>query len=495
MARRIRAGESKESHHSTWSIGSQLLLSVNGILILVAIMFLTYDYQRGVMSRVADKRIALDEEAKTLTPAISLMQPHGRESIQQYVDAVCGRMRDSQSPGHHIVVECGADVIQSSAHHRASPEMLQAVRRAAAQRNAGAADGREELIVGIYSQGDTTVYVSETRENIRRAVVGDVILRLVGLILLAGVATAVVDYMLWRVVWRPIKRLVATMQEIGRGNLGVQVEEFRSRELHYLAGEINAMSASLAIADREHQRQMAKASEIQQSLLPKDVEIKGLRLFSLFLPAEDVAGDYYDVIALPDGTHIVCIADVTGHGVPAALNAMMLKVLLVEACERHSDPANILAFINRRLTGVCRTDNFVTMFLVRFNSQQMIMQYANAGHETGLLLPREGNVMELTATGMVLGIMVDQSWGTRTITIRPGDRLLLATDGVTEAMDSRGQLFGRKRLLEDFESSRDLKTNEAIQAIGNAVAEHCKQSTFSDDITLLIFELSADCAI
>ena len=118
---------------------------------------------------------------------------------------------------------------------------------------------------------------------------------------------------------------------------------------------------------------MDKAREIQQSLLPKDVDVAGLNVSSLFLPAEEVAGDYFDVITLHDGTHVVCIADVTGHGVPAALSAMMLKVLLAEACEHHSDPADILEFINRRLTGVCRTDGFVTMFVARFDTREMAL--------------------------------------------------------------------------------------------------------------------------
>ena len=113
-------------------------------------------------ARVEDKRIALQEEAKTLMPGVLQSQQDGSKSTQQYVDAVCGTMRDSQSPGHHIVVENAGEVVQASAHHRASPEMLSAILRAADQQSHRGTSGSGELVVGVYSQGDTIVYVSET---------------------------------------------------------------------------------------------------------------------------------------------------------------------------------------------------------------------------------------------------------------------------------------------------------------------------------------------
>ena len=281
-------------------------------------------------------------------------------------------------------------------------------------------------------------------------------------------------------------------KEIAKGNLGVQADTFRSRELDYLAGEINAMSTSLAAVDRERRSQMSRAREIQQSLLPQHVQVAELRASSLFLPAEDVAGDYYDVIALDDGTDVICIADVTGHGVPAALNAMMLKVLMVEACERHDEPGEILGFINRRLTGVCRTDNFVTMFVAHCDAQQMSLRYANAGHESGLFLPAEGDLTELRSTGTLLGVVEDQTWTTQAIKIQTGDRLLLTTDGVTEAMNSHEQLFGREQLATVFKALRNLGVKETLQGIGDAVAEHCGDRAHSDDITLLVLEVTAE---
>ncbi len=152
----------------------------------------------------------------------------------------------------------------------------------------------------------------------------------------------------------------------------------------------------------------------------------GLAFACLYQPAEDVAGDYYDISTLPDGSCLICVADVTGHGVPAALSAMMLKAYLEHACEHHNtDPGEILRFLNYRLAVVAQTDNFATMCIVVIDASRRCLRYASAGHETGLLLRGDGQVRELKSTGLVLGILEDTNWTTRSLEIVPGDRLLL----------------------------------------------------------------------
>jgi sigma-B regulation protein RsbU (phosphoserine phosphatase) len=170
------------------------------------------------------------------------------------------------------------------------------------------------------------------------------------------------------------------------------------------------------------------------------------------------------------------------------MNAMMLKVLLVEACERHKDPAELLEFINERLAGVCRTGGFVSMFVARFDPQQMLLQYANAGHESGVLLPAKGELTELPSTGMVLGVRDGEVWETQSWRLRPGDRLLLATDGVTEAMNGDGRMFGRKRLAEQFAVCRNTEFRETLSELRAALAEHCDGRPYSDDVTMLLLE-------
>ena len=132
------------------------------------------------------------------------------------------------------------------------------------------------------------------------------------------------------------------------------------------------------------------------------------------------------------------------------------------------------------------------MVVARFDTTGLVLHYASAGHESGLLLPAEGRLTELTSTGMILGILEDENWITRTVALHRGDRLLLVTDGVTEAMNAQERMFGRKRLADGFEACRDKEIGEAIVSMGKAVADYCEKRPYSDDVTLLALEVATD---
>ena len=432
------------------TIRFQLLVSVNLVLAIFVAVILAFDYRREIADRLDRKHVALEEEAKTLLPAVLLIRSHGRNSVQQYVDAVCGRMQESHSPGHHIAVELQGDAIQAAAHHRASPEILAAMQQAAESPGHRSRLGPSELVVGMYRHADATAYVSETLDNLYQSVVGDVLRRLAGIVGLASIAGLVVNLVLTRIVTRPLGDLVATVQQIGEGKLGAQTSLFRSAELHYLADEINAMSESLAEADRNRQTHMAKAREIQHNLLPREIEFPGLEVAYLFEPADDISGDYYDALPLHDGTWLLCVADVTGHGVPAALTAAIVKVLLVQATEKLTSPAKILDSVNRGLITINPTGDFVTMFLARVLAAERRIEYASAGHEPAWLRTANGSVQALKLTGLILGVVEEAGWDDMVVDVAARDRLLLVTDGVSETFNPQGEMYGRQRVAEEF---------------------------------------------
>lgn len=479
---------------SVHSVRFRLLAAVNAAIFLLLGVFLFLDYRREIDERVAEKHISLEEETKTLLPAVIRIRPHGEEAVRQYVDEVCGRMRDALSPGHHIAVRMDGKVFQAAAHGRASAEMFQAMQAAAQSPTYRAPVGEEELVVGSSRQGGTAVYVSEYLRNIRRSARAQVLRRLPRIVVLLVVTAVVVNAVFLRMAARPLRQLVDTVRNIGEGKLGVQAGPFASSEFSYLAEAVNSMSRSLAEVEERRREEMSRARRIQQQLQPDETDVPGLTFARLYQPAEDVAGDHYDLVRLEDGTWLVAIADVTGHGVPAALSAMMLKAFLLDGAGHHSDPGEILGFINHRLAVVCRTENFATMFVARWDSEAKTLQYANAGHESGLLLRSGGGLEELPSTGMVLGVMEEAAWETRTLTIGPGARLLLVTDGATEAMNQRGELFGRRRLADTFKASKDVGMDDAVHMIGHAVAEHRAGRAQTDDLTVLAFEVSADTA-
>tara|TARA_R110000850_G_scaffold210127_2_gene336081 strand:+ start:16816 stop:17205 length:390 start_codon:yes stop_codon:yes gene_type:complete len=126
---------------------------------------------------VVEKRIALDEEAKTMLPAVLQMRHHAKDSVQSHINTVCARMQDSDSLGHHIAVVFPEAMLQAEIHHRASPEMIQTLQQAAQSSTRRAYVGEQEITVGNYGQDGTTIFVSETMERLRRSVWNDLVLR------------------------------------------------------------------------------------------------------------------------------------------------------------------------------------------------------------------------------------------------------------------------------------------------------------------------------
>ena len=349
---------------------------------LLLLGFLVVDYYREIADRVAQKHIALEEEARTLLPAIQRVRSQGTPAIQEYVDAVCGQMHEASSPGHHIGVRLNGFVLQAVAHRRASPEIFAAMEAAATSPTHRANMGQEQLVVGSVHQGDTSVYVSEYLTAIESAAGRQVFQRLLGIVLLVVIMAGVINLVFLRIAAKPLEKLVETVRQIARGQLGVQAGPFKTAELEYLAAEINAMSSSLAEIDRQRRHEMDKARRIQEHLLPGEIRIPGLAIANLYQPATDVAGDYYDVVAVSDGSWLLCIADVSGHGVPAAMSAAMLKTLLLHAAEHCVAPAQILRFINDRFSDVSLDGDFASMMLVRWVPGATMLEYARRAMDT-----------------------------------------------------------------------------------------------------------------
>jgi len=471
------------------SVRFRLLAAINAAIVLLLGVFLVLDYRQEIAERVAEKHIALGEETKTLLPAVSRLQRHGGLAVQGYIDDVCGRMQDTSSPGHHIAVQIGETVLQAVPHHRASTAMFEAMKRAAATPTHRARIGNEELVVGSTRQDETAVYVSEYMSNIRRAARRQVLRRLPRIGLLVLVTAIVVNVVFLRMAARPLGQLVDTVGQIARGEFGLQTGPFKSEEFDQLGAAVNSMSFSLAENERRRRNEMERARRIQEQLLPNAVRVSGLRLAHFYRPAEDVAGDYYDILPLTNNACLICVADVTGHGVPAALSATMLKAYLQDAAERHCDPGDVLRFLNHRLAGVSQTDNFATMFVAVVDPDRRTVRYASAGHDPGLVWRSDGRVCELPSTGLVLGILKEADWSVETLNVGPGDRLVLATDGVTEALNEQEELFGRQRLAREIEQCGNLAIEECLNRIHYAVNSHCGSRAPSDDMTLLAIEI------
>ncbi len=282
--------------------------------------------------------------------------------------------------------------------------------------------------------------------------------------------------------------LVQTVRQIARGELGTQTPVPTSTEFQYLAGEINAMSRSLAHAEHQRHHQLARAKRIQEHLRPQPAAVEGLRLAMLAEPASEVGGDHHDLIRLPDGSWLVFLADVTGHGVPAAMGAAILKALLAAVGDAETDPATILQRINRRFHHVTLDEDFASAIVLRWVPDQGRLEYASAGHETAYLLGHDDELRELTSTGLLLGVDPEARWQSHELPLRAGDRLVLYTDGLTEAPSPAGALFGRARLRQTLLEAAAGDAESLSQHLQAALADHRQEVPARDDLTMMVLE-------
>ena len=478
----------RERSAQPMTIRGRLLLSVNFVLgtLLIALSFV--EYQRGLDAGVGDRLAALDEEAAAILGAVvHLRHGHGPDDVRKYVEEICRRRCEQHAPWHRIEVEWPGTVLRARPGEPDSEALSAALQRVTSSNGRGSF-GRRNIVVGNARGGGTAVYVAESTDDIRRSVRGDVLRGLAALAALGVVAAGIVNAVLLAVVVRPIERLAVAVREIGGGRLGLAVEAAESRETHLLAEAINAMSASLAEADGERRAQMEKARRLQEHLLPRRRAVPGLEYSYLFRPADEVAGDYFDLLPLSDNGVLICVADVTGHGVPAALGAAMLKTLLAQAAERPDvRPGAMLEFINDRFAAVSLPGNFASVFLARWHLGTRTLEYSSAGHEPGYFLTG-GSLRELQSTGPLLGIEDHARWDTDRVTVVEGDRLVLFTDGVVEAAGIERGSFGRTRLKQVVTDDSCAPLDRLVGRLGQEVNSETGDFRPTDDMTVLAVE-------
>jgi phosphoserine phosphatase RsbU/P len=246
----------------------------------------------------------------------------------------------------------------------------------------------------------------------------------------------------------------------------------------------------------EINKELQIANEIQSSILPREVpRLAGLDIAARYVPMSAVAGDFYDFLVL-DERHIgILVADVTGHGVPAALIASMLKVAFAGQTAHADDPAAVLAGLNRALCGKFE-EHFVTAAYVFVDLENLVLRYAGAGHPPLLLASRgDGHARktgsrEVEANGLMLGLFPEATYSSLEMQIDPGDRIVLYTDGILESMNTAREEFGKSRLKNFLDAS----VSSASHLADTLLIELRRWSSTDlgraqdDDITLLVLD-------
>ncbi len=470
-----------------WPLGVHLLWAVNLPLGLLLTVLMVFEYRDEMDQAILEKETGLADESVAVHQAVAhLAHEHSVTSTKEFIERVCSKMQDTRSPGHAILVVRGDDMLHSSEHGHMSADADAVLLKTFRNGQSRLRWQNELIVLGGHEEDGTAVVIAELATNIRRTARIDVLWQLGVLAGLAAIAAGIVDAVLWRLIRSPLRRMSATVDTIARGEFGVMLESPVGRELQDLTRSFNTMSDALATDERRRQREMQRAREIQQHLLPSGVSLPGLTIARDYQPAEDVAGDYYDLIPLADGSWLIVVADVAGHGISAAMAATLLKALLLCESENSSNPTDILGRVNRRLSSLLPTGVFVTVLLAVWNPSESRLTYVNAGHPSGLLWnPRDG-FRELAASEIPVGVMPEVEYVARELTLTTSDRLVLVTDGLLEAFAPNGELFGADRLKQLIANHATATPSELLNTILIAERAFAGDRPLQDDLTLIV---------
>jgi sigma-B regulation protein RsbU (phosphoserine phosphatase) len=261
-------------------------------------------------------------------------------------------------------------------------------------------------------------------------------------------------------------------------------------QIRSLEQSLARRNAELETANRRMSRDLATATQVQRALLPGAVpEPPGIRFAWQFRPCTELAGDLLNIIPLDDRRVALYVLDVVGHGVAAALVAVMVNRVLgqLRLTGGLASPVEVAEHLNREFSWDPQTGQFFTLLYGILDLDAGDFRFINAGHPGPLHLPRGGPANNFRLPGSPIGLAED-AYEEHSVTLRPGDRLYLYSDGIPEALNPELKGFGTPRLLERIEQGRTTPLADSLDHLLRAVQDWCGAEGPHDDISLLAVE-------
>jgi serine phosphatase RsbU (regulator of sigma subunit) len=348
-------------------------------------------------------------------------------------------------------------------------------------------------------------------DNTRNIVI--ILLELVGgLFLLIELVTFVIGLNLARSITGSVHELFSGTERVRHGDFTHKIDIKTSDQLGELAQSFNSMTASIegllveAAEKKRLDEELRIAHEIQMSLLPQGpFRMPGVSITTLCVPAREIGGDYYDVMALGGGRVGVLIADVSGKGASAALYMAELKGLMLILSKTFLSPRQLLIEANGLIAEHLGPRSFITMIYAVIDTEAGTMTFARAGHTPLIHVParcedetkgRAANV--LAPDGLVLGLKIDDAGlferllVEQTIPLHRGDVFLFFTDGVSEAMNAQDDYFGDERLARLLEDHADLPAEELRERVIREISAFVGDAPQHDDMTMILLKITSD---
>ena len=325
------------------------------------------------------------------------------------------------------------------------------------------------------------------------------------LFLIIQIAALTMGFALARSITSSIHELFMGTERVRQGDFTHRIEIDTKDQLGELAGSFNQMTGSIenllqtAAEKKRLEEELRIARQIQMSLLPRGpLEMPGLGVTALCVPAREVGGDYYDFFRLGHDRLGVLIADVSGKGTSAALYMAELKGLMLSLSEIYQSPRELLLEVNRILAENLDSRSFITMLYAVLDLKRGVMTFARAGHTPLIYLPASGprGVQVLTPNGMVVGLRIEgaeqkfaELLEEEQIVLGVGDVIVFYTDGITEAMNDAQDLFGESRLTQIVQEHGHLASGELRERILREIEAFVGTADQHDDMTMILIKV------
>jgi sigma-B regulation protein RsbU (phosphoserine phosphatase) len=242
---------------------------------------------------------------------------------------------------------------------------------------------------------------------------------------------------------------------------------------------------------RDNQEQFRVASEIQRSLFPKaSPELSGFDIGGVSYPAEAAGGDYFDYLEMPDTKWGFVVGDVSGHGVGPALLMAETRAYLRLLARTNREVEGILTQANRMISEDVDGERYVTAVFVSLDPERRVIECASAGHTPGFVISRKGAIKaKLTRTGVPLGMRFDSPYGKgESVTLESGDIVLLATDGIDEAVNAENEFYGLDAAVRVVHENRDAPAAEIVERLYESVKAFADGAPIEDDVTAMVIK-------
>jgi sigma-B regulation protein RsbU (phosphoserine phosphatase) len=294
----------------------------------------------------------------------------------------------------------------------------------------------------------------------------------------------------------PLVKIGSIVAQVGQGNFDVKVDISRGDEIGIISDQINSMVRDLKEQDRI-KRSLHLAQEVQQNLLPhKAPRLDKLEIAGKSIYCDETGGDYYDFIISDNDENErigIVVGDVSGHGISSALLMAAVRSSLRQRSSLPGSMGGIISDVNRQMVkDVEDSGQFITMFYLTIDPTQNSLHWVRAGHDPGIFYdPHSDTFEKLDGLGIALGVMEDWNFTEYTKTaLKKGQIIFLSTDGLMEARNNRGEMFGKEPIHDIIRKNSSSGPNEILNAVFESLYSFLKGTKIEDDITLVVIKIN-----